>query len=142
MARRLPWLLPGIRRPNFNLHQISIRMPKRIPRSLIYVVIYLIVFYIFSGGAFMVVNQDTLVSIGQIGNSPLFIARSIHTQYLIEGLVIGFILAFAAVSLYLLDYATKFAFDVGTAQKVELIATILVIVWYVAVILIFNAKLQ
>ena len=141
MARRLPWLLPGIRRPNFNLHQISIRMPKRIPRSLIYVVIYLIVFYIFGGGAFMVVNQDTLVSIGQIGNSPLFIARSIHTQYLIEGLVICFILAFAAVSLYLLDYATKFAFDVGTAQKVELIATILVIVWYVAVILIFNAKL-
>jgi hypothetical protein len=115
-------------------------MPKRIPRSLIYVVIYMIVFYIFGGGAYMVVNQDILVSIGQIGNSPLFIAQSLHTQYLIEGLVIGFILAFAAASLYLLDYATKFAFDVGTAQKIELIATILVIVWFVAVILIFNAK--
>ena len=52
----------------------------------------------------------------------------------------GFILAFAAASLYLLDYATKYAFDVGTAQKIELIATILIIVWYVAVLLIFNAK--
>lgn len=141
MARRLPWLLPGIRRPNFNLHQISIRMPKRIPRSFIYVLIYGIVFYIFGGGAYMVVNQDVLISIGQFGNSPLFIARSIHTQYLIEGLVIGFILAFAAVSLYLLDHATKYAFDVGTAQKVELIGTILVVVWYIAVLLIFRAKL-
>ncbi len=141
MARRLPWLLPGIRRPNFNLHQISVRMPTRIPRSLIYVAIYMVVFYVFAGGAYMVVNQETLVSIGQFGNSPQFIARSIHTQYLIEGLVIGFILAFAAASLYLLDYASKFAFDVGTAQKIELIATILVIVWYIAVILIFNAKL-
>jgi len=89
----------------------------------------------------MVVNQDVLISIGQFGNSPLFIARSLHTQYLIEGLVIGFILVFGAVSLYLLDYATKFAFDVGTAQKVELIGTVLVIVWYIAVLLIFRAKL-
>lgn len=140
MARKIPWILPGIRRPNFTLHQISIRMPTRIPRSVLYVIVYAIVFYIFAGGAFMVVNKDNLISIGQMGNTPLFIAQSTQVQYLIEGIVAGFIFAFAALSLYLFDHATKYAFDVSTAQKVELIATLLVIVWYVAILLIFRAK--
>ena len=140
MARKIPWVLPGIRRPNFSLHQISIRMPTRIPRSVLYIIVYIIVFYIFSGGAFMVVNRDNLISIVQYLNTPLFIARTTQIQYLIEGIVAGFIFAFAALSLYLFDHATKYAFDVNTAQKVELIATVFVIVWYVAIILIFRAK--
>lgn len=140
MARKVPWLFPGIRRPNFSLHQISIHVPTRIPKSVLYVVIYGIIFYIFAGGAYMLVNKDNLISIGQSGNTPQFIAPSLHLQYLIEGLVAGFIFTFAALSLYLFDYATRYAFDVSTAQKVELIATVLIIIWYVAILLIFNAK--
>ena len=88
----------------------------------------------------MVVNKDTLISIGQYGNTPQFIANSLHLQYLIEGLVAGFIFSFAALSLYLFDHATKYAFDVSTAQKVELIATVLIVIWYVAILLLFRAK--
>ena len=140
MARKLPWVLPGIRRPNFSLQQISVRIPTRIPRSVFYIVIYGIIFYIFSGGAYDIVNKDTLVSLGQSGNSPLFIAPNLHYQYLIEGIVAGFVFAFAAASLYLFDHATKYAFDVNTAQKVEIIATLLVVVWFVAILLLYNAK--
>ena len=140
MAKKLPWILPGIRRPNFSLHQISIRIPTRIPRSVLYVILYGIIFYIFSGGAYDIVNSDDLVSIGQSGGSPLFLAPNTHAQYLIEGLVAGFVFAFAALSLYLFDHATKYAFDVSTAQKVEFIAAALVIVWYIAILLLFQAK--
>ena len=140
MAKKLPWILPGIRRPSFSLHQISIRIPTRIPRSIIYVLIYGIIFYIFSGGAYDLVNKEDLVSIGQSGGSPIFIAPNTHMQYLIEGLVAGFIFAFAALSLYLFDHATKYAFDVNTAQKVEFIAAFLVIIWFVAILLLFRAK--
>ncbi|MCG3221252.1 MAG: hypothetical protein H7641_07720 [Candidatus Heimdallarchaeota archaeon] len=141
MVRKLPWVFPGIRRPNFSLHQISIRIPTRIPRSVLYIVIYGIIFYIFSGGAYDIVNQENLVSIGQRGNAPLFLAPSLHAQYLIEGIVAGFVFAFAALSLYLFDHATRYAFDVSTAQKVELIATVLIVIWYVAILLLYNAKL-
>ncbi|MCE7742369.1 MAG: hypothetical protein GOP50_07890 [Candidatus Heimdallarchaeota archaeon] len=140
MARKIPWLFPGIRRPSFSLHQVSIRIPTRIPISVLYVLIYAVIFYIFAGGAYMLVNKDNLISIGQYGNTPQFIARSLHLQYLIEGLVAGFIFSFAALSLYLFDYATRYAFDVSTAQKVELIATLLIVIWYVAILLIFRAK--
>ena len=140
MARKLPWLFPGIRRPSFNLHQVAIRIPTRIPRSVLYVLIYAVLFYIFAGGAYMLVNKDNLISIGQSGNTPQFIAGSIHLQYLIEGLVAGFIFSFAALSLFLFDYATRYAFDVSTAQKVELVATVLIVIWYVAILLIFRAK--
>jgi hypothetical protein len=141
MVRKLPWILPGIRRPNFSLQQISIRMPTRIPRGFLYVLIYGVIFYTFMGGAYDIVNQENIVSIGSRGNAPLFLAPSLHAQYLIEGIVAGFVFAFAAVSLYLFDHATKYAFDVSTAQKVELIAAVLVIVWYVAILFLFNAKL-
>ena len=140
MARKLPWIFPGIRRPSFSLHQVSIRIPTRIPRGVLYVLIYGIIFYIFAGGAYMLVNKDTLISIGQYQNTPQFIANSLHLQFLIEGLVAGFIFSFAALSLYLFDYATRYAFDVSTAQKVELIATVLIVIWYVAILLLFRAK--
>lgn len=140
MAKKLPWVFPGIRRPNFSLHQISIRIPTRIPRSVLYIMIYAIVFYIFAGGAYDIVNRETLISIGSDGNSPVFIAPNQHAQYLIEGIVAGFVFSFAAASLYLFEHATKYAFDVNTAQKVELIATVLVIVWFVVILLLFNAK--
>ncbi|MCK4895921.1 MAG: hypothetical protein KAS47_03880 [Candidatus Heimdallarchaeota archaeon] len=140
MAKKLPWVFPGIRRPNFSLHQISIRIPTRIPRSVLYILIYAIVFYIFAGGAYDIVNRETLISIGSDGNSPVFIAPNQHAQYLIEGIVAGFVFSFAAASLYLFEHATKYAFDVNTAQKVELIATVLVIVWFVVILLLFNAK--
>ena len=140
MAKKLPWVFPGIRRPNFSLHQISIRIPTRIPRSVLYILVYAIVFYIFAGGAYDIVNRETLISIGSDGNSPVFIAPNQHAQYLIEGIVAGFVFTFAAASLYLFEHATKYAFDVNTAQKVELIATVLVIVWFVVILLLFNAK--
>ncbi|MHA1550326.1 MAG: hypothetical protein ACTSUP_02675 [Candidatus Heimdallarchaeaceae archaeon] len=140
MVKKLPWVFPGIRRPNFSLHQISIRIPTRIPRSVLYILIYAIVFYIFAGGAYDIVNKETLISIGSDGNSPVFIAPNQHAQYLIEGIVAGFVFSFAAASLYLFEHATKYAFDVNTAQKVELIATVLVIVWFVVILLLFNAK--
>lgn len=140
MVKKLPWIFPGIRRPNFSLHQISIRLPTRIPRSVISILIYAIVFYIFAGGAYDIVNSETLISIGSDGNSPIFIAPNQHAQYLIEGIVAGFVFSFAAASLYLFEHATKYAFDVNTAQKVELIATVLVIVWFVVILLLFNAK--
>ncbi|MBY8999300.1 MAG: hypothetical protein KGD64_00085 [Candidatus Heimdallarchaeota archaeon] len=140
MAKKLPWIFPGIRRPNFSLHQISIRIPTRIPRSVLYILIYAIVFYIFAGGAYDIVNRENLISIGSDGNSPVFIATNQHAQYLIEGIVAGFVFSFAAASLYLFEHATKYAFDVNTAQKVEMIATILVVVWFVVILLLFNAK--
>ena len=55
-------------------------------------------------------------------------------------MVAGFIFSFAALSLYLFDHATKYAFDVSTAQKVELIATVLIVIWFVAILLLFRAK--
>ena len=140
MPSKLPWIFPGIRRPTFSLRQISFRIPTRIPRSFLYIVIYAIVFYIFSGGAYDIVNKDTLIAIGESGNNPVFVSPYPHHQYLIEGLVAGFIFAFAALSLYLFDYATKFAFDVNTAQKLEFLAAILVIIWYVTIMVLFNRK--
>ena len=140
MAKKLPWIFPGIRRPNFSLHQISIRIPTRIPRSVLYILIYAIVFYIFAGGAYDIVNKENLISIGSDGNSPIFIAANQHAQYLIEGIVAGFVFSFAAASLYMFEHATRYAFDVPTAQKIELIATLLVVVWFVVILLLFNAK--
>ena len=88
----------------------------------------------------MLVNKDNLISIGQNAGNPQFIAPNLHLQYLIEGIVAGFIFAFAALSLYLFDHAPRYAFDVSSAQKIELIATILIIIWYVAILLLFRAK--
>ena len=140
MAKKLPWIFPGIRRPNFSLHQVSIRIPTRIPRSVIYILVYAIIFYIFAGGAYDLVNKDNLISIGSTGTAPVFINPYQHSQYLIEGLVAGFVFSFAAASLYLFEHATKYAFDVNTAQKIELIAGVLVIIWFVVTLLLFNAK--
>ena len=142
MAKKLPWIFPGIRRPNFNLHQISFRIPTEIPRTVWYFIIYGVIFYIFCGGAYDVVNKDYIAPLGSgPGGAPVFLASGVQSQFLIEGLVAGFIFAFAALSLYLFEYATKFTYDVGTAQKIEFMAAFLVIIWYVVIALLYNAKL-
>ncbi len=141
MTMKLPWLFPGIRRPNFNLHQINFRVPTSIPPSIIYVLVFGIIFYIYCGGAYAIVNRDSIASIGSSGSRPVFINPSTQSQFLIEGIVAGFIIGFAVLSLFLLDYATKFAFDVNTAQKIEFLATFLTILWTIILLLIYSAKL-
>ncbi|MHA1305031.1 MAG: hypothetical protein ACTSQE_02140 [Candidatus Heimdallarchaeaceae archaeon] len=141
MTKRLPWIFPGIRRPRFSLHQISFRIPTEIPQSVWYFIVYGIIFYIFSGGAYDIVNKEFLVPLGSgSGGKPLFIYPGTQAQFLIEGLVAGFVIAFAALSLYLYEHATKFTFDVSTAQKIEFLATLLLFIWYVVIILLFKAK--
>lgn len=140
MTKKLPWIFPGMRRPNFNLHRLTFRIPTKVPNSVLYVIIYAIIFYIFAGGAYNIVNRDTLISIGSSGSQPVFIHSSVQAQFLIEGLVAGFVFALASLSLYLLDYATKFAFDVNTAQKIEALAALLLTIWYAVILLMYNAK--
>lgn len=139
MTGKLPWLLPGIRRPNFNFYQIRFRIPTTIPPGVIYFIVYAIIFYIFSGGAYHAVNKD-VISIGQSGNRPIFIAPYQSAQYLIEGIVAGLVFAFAALSLYIFDYATKYVFEVNTAQKLELLGVVLISVWYIVLTLMYKQK--
>jgi len=140
MASKLPWILPGIRRPNFSLYGIKIRLPTTIPKGVIYFIVYGVVFYIFSGGAYHIVNKN-IVSIGQSGNKPVFVAPYNSVQYLIEGIVAGLIFIAGALSLYLFEYATKFTYEINTAQKLELLGIVLVVVWYVAISMMFHAKI-
>ncbi|MHA1685395.1 MAG: hypothetical protein ACTSYD_03180 [Candidatus Heimdallarchaeaceae archaeon] len=139
MTSKLPWILPGIRRPNFNFYQIKLRIPTSIPRGVIYFVVYAIIFYIFSGGAYHIVNKE-IISIGQAGNRPIFIAPYSSVQYLIEGLVAGIVFSFGALSLYIFDYATKYVFEVNTAQKLELLGVVLVSIWYIVITLMYKQK--
>ena len=141
MTKRLPWILPGIRRPKFNLHQITFRIPTEIPQSVWYFIVYGIIFYIFSGGAYDIVNKDYIAPLGSGSQGqPLFVYPATQAQFLIEGIVAGFIIAFAALSLYLFDYATRFTFDVNSAQKIEAIASIFVLIWYVVIMLLYKKK--
>ncbi len=144
MTNRLPWIFPGIRRPRFNLHQISFRVPTEIPQGVWYFIVYSIIFYIFSGGAYDIVNKDFIVPLGSgSGGQPVFIYHpGTQAQFIIEGLVAGFVIAFAALSLYLFEHATKFTYDVNTAQKIEFLATLLVFIWYIVILLLYKAKFK
>ncbi len=109
---KLPWIFPGLKKPNFYLYELRIRIPTEIPPNIINVLIFLIIFYIYIGGVYDVVKADELLSVGADSQgNPRLIYPGTDRQFLVEGIIAGLAMMLGTYGLYLMYDATKYFFD-------------------------------
>lgn len=136
---QLPWLLPGLRRPNFVFYRIKVSIPRRIPPTLIYALIYLSILYIFSGGVYNLVKDPFARGADQQGN-PVLIFTDQDRQFAIEGYVAGIVMFLGAAGLYFLSQATADPHNPDRATSYQTIGVVMIIVAFLILQSMYNCK--
>ncbi len=138
--QRVPWVLGGIaRRPAFHFPRFKIQVPTEIPRSVVYVLALGIVWLIFIGVSYDMVQKPESVG-GQL--EPELLYRGLDQQYLLEGVVAGTVMFGGAFGLYAMHYATSFSTDLRKSSTTLGVGVILVLVALVMILSMYNTKLQ
>ena len=139
---KLPWLIPGFQRPNFKFYKIKMAIPTEIPQNLIFLVIYLSILYIFIGGVYNLVNEDTIAFGTASDGGPELFYPGQDRQFLIEGIVAGVIMFVGAAGLYLLNQATTDPHNVNRAATYQIIGGLLVMLSYFVLANMFRCKIN
>ena len=139
---RLPWI-PFIKRPNFKFYRVRFNIPTRIDIKIVYFVIYLTIFYIFAGGVYGLVNEDT-PTFGfdlETGEPQLFYPRQ-DSQYLVEGIAAALVMFMGATGIYLLGQATSDPHDTDRVSTYQVIGGILILLAFIMIASMFRCKID
>ncbi len=136
---KLPWILGNtVRRPTFHFPRIKLGFPTEIPMSAVYGAVMLIIFYVFVGGAYDLVQKPEALGGMQ---SPEIVVKSLDQQYLLEGLIAGTVMFLGAAGLYTLHYATSFSTDLRRSSSVMAVGVLMVLAALVMILALWNSKI-
>ncbi len=124
---KLPWVFPGLRRPNFRFYKLTFSMRREVPGKILYVLIFLAIFYIYIGGMYDLVEKPLTIGSDQNNNPLLIFPGGTDRQFLLEGIVAGLLMFVGFGGLFLLDNAAKDPHDTQRAWKLMTVATVIVI---------------
>ena len=139
MKMKLPWLIPGIRRPNFRLYRIKIGYPTELPANFALYIILLGVLFIYSGGMYDLVEKPISIGSDQYGE-PSLISQSLDRQFMLEGIVAAIFMFFGALGLYLMDYATGDPHNVRSASTLQALGIVISFISFLTLILMLEIK--
>ena len=124
---KLPWVIPGIRRPNFRFYRLTFTLPREVPTKLFVLTLFLAIFYIYMGGVYDVVEKPLTIGSDQKGNPLLFYPGGIDRQFLLEGIVAALLMFVGFIGLYLMDSATHDPHDPNRAYKYMTVGSVLIV---------------
>ena len=139
----LPWVIPGIKRPNFYLPVPRFSLSLKIPVSIIFVLAHFIVFYIFSGAVYNSVAPNVRsYGVRQDGTIQLiqWDGGDVSHQYEWEGLVAALLIYLGALGFYLLKKGSEEPHNVNRAMTYQTLAIIILVVAFISIQLMFNNK--
>ena len=137
---KLPWVFgKTIREPSFHFQKVKLRAPTEVPMGLLYFLVLASVFYIFIGGVYDVVQ--TPESIGGAFQPEIFL-KALDQQYVLEGLIAGFVMFLGAFGLYLTHYASNFSTDLRRSTTVLVIGILMFVIAALTLNAFFNAKIS
>lgn len=141
--KTLPWLIPGMRRPNYQLQVPRFTLSIKIPLSLFYILAHFVVFYIFSGAVY----NSVALNVRPYGVRPdgtiqliQWDGGDISDQYEWEGFVAALLIYVGTLGFYLLKKGSEEPHNINRALTYQTIAIILLFVAFVSVQLMFNYK--
>lgn len=139
---RLPWI-PFIKRPNFKFYKVRFTIPTRLDIKIVYFIIYLTIFYIFAGGVYGLVNENTpAFGLDPETGGPVLFYPSQDRQYLIEGIAAALVIFMGATGIYLLGQATSDPHDTGRASTYQIVGGILILIAFIMIASMFKCKMN
>ncbi len=141
MDKKLPWVVPGIRRPNFRFYRLTVSIPREVPSKLFILVVFLAIFYVYMGGVYDIVEKPLTIGSDTNGNPLLWYPGGIDRQFLLEGIVAALLMFIGFAGLYLMDSATKDPHDTQRAWKYMTIGSLLIILAMITLQRLIDVKL-
>ena len=114
--------VPLVRRPDYRLRRLKIRIPRSIPASLIIVMMLMGVFFIYIGGFYFLTHDEVLpFGTDPETGEPEVIFKDVHEQFIFEGIAAGILMYIGAGGMYLIHKSTSFAYSPRQATTYLLI---------------------
>ncbi|NHJ38992.1 MAG: hypothetical protein FK731_03090 [Asgard group archaeon] len=118
---------PILRRPDYQLRQVKLRFPRKIPTAIIITIILTGVFFVYIGG-FYYLTEDTVYSTypDPITNEPSFTWKNtLRDQTTFEGVTAGILMFTGASGFFLMHFSTQYAYSPNLATKLMLIGLVI-----------------
>ena len=131
--RRLPWIIPILKRPNFRFYRITITIPKSFTKNLVKVLIFCLIYFQFTGGFYNVLEKPRSYGLNENNDVILIYPRYIEHQFLLEGIIAGTLIYIGFVGLLLLEKASQDPHDPSKAQQYLVIS--IFILYFVVIVL-------
>ncbi|NHJ05799.1 MAG: hypothetical protein EAX90_13315 [Candidatus Heimdallarchaeota archaeon] len=141
---RLPTNLPFaplVRRPDYQLRRIRLTKPKGIPVSIILLLIFSGVFFIYIGGMYDLNPDHELVNfITDTFGDPITVFPEMNSQFLLEGIAAGLLIFIGAGGFFLIHHSMKYAYDTRKSYTSIFVGLGIVTVTFIAIMLMFLEK--
>ena len=130
---KTPWILgktlrkPKIKFPKFKSPKISLPMPSR---SLSMIAIFIILFVLQTGVAYLLVRQPPALGATQSGEA-LFIFTDIHEAFIIESMVASILIIMCSTGFVLLYQASKYVYNRKMAAYILIIGILIIFVTFI-----------
>ena len=134
IRRKTPWVLgntmrkPKVNFPKLRLPRLSLPMPSR---SLSIIGVFIILFILQTGVAYLVVREPPALGANQDGE-PVFILDSINEAFIIESIVASVLIILCSTGFILLYRASKYVYDRKMAISILVIGILTILICFIA----------
>lgn len=137
---KLPWVVPGFRRPKFIFYRIKFTIPTSIDSRIIFFLVYVSIFYIYIGGVYNLL-EDPIAIASDAQNNPVLVAEGLDRQFIIEGVVAGMLMFAGFFGFLLLKEATADPYNTNRANSYLLGGFVLIFFAFLALSNMYGEKL-
>ena len=131
--RKLPWIIPILKRPNFRFYRITITIPKSFSKNLAEALIFCLIYFQFIGGFYNVLEKPRSYGLNENNDVILIYPHYIEHQFLLEGIIAGTMIYIGFVGLLLLEKASQDPHDPSKAQQYVVVS--IFILYFVVLVL-------
>ncbi|MFX1326289.1 MAG: hypothetical protein ACFE8N_15170 [Promethearchaeota archaeon] len=142
LKQKTPWILgknvrkPKINFPKFKLPRLSLPMPSK---SISIVVIFVILFVLQTGIAYLLVRGPPALGANQQGDA-VFIFGDIHEAYIIESIVGSILILLSSIGFIFLYQASKYVYNRKMAGYILVIGVLIIIISFISLQFIIYKK--
>ena len=124
ISRDIPWI-QLFRRPKLDFRRPTFELPHRAPQNYLLAFLLLFTIFLLAGGIYnLTENPQPMGYTQQTGFLPVYTA--LNEQFLLESLAAGIFIAIGAAGLFLIRFATRYAYDTRYATSLLLVGCILI----------------
>lgn len=142
IKRKTPWVLgntlrkPKVNFPKLRHPKLSLPMPSR---SLSIIVVFIILFVLQTGIAYLLVREPPALGATQTGD-PIFILKDINEAFIIESIVASILILLCSTGFVFLYQASKYVYNRKMAISILIIGLLTIIITFIALQYIIAVK--
>lgn len=127
-----------LKRPKIEFRNPRLSLPNRDPKNYLLIALVLMTFFLMAGGLYNLANSPQPMGYNERGYVPVY--PDMNYQYLVESLSAGVFFAIGATGIYLMRYATRYAYELRSATSLLALGALLIFIGIVGAAMMLGWK--